>query len=115
MLPPEALARPAHADEARLWARTVMEGFREDAPGMESLEELFAVMSAASGATPYLAWQGAEPAGGASLSIHGDAAMFYGDSTLPDFKVQVGAGRASGTSYFRHFRTAQNHVAQFDM
>lgn len=85
--------RAAAADEARLWARTVMAGFLDGAPAIPEMEELFATMQAAPRATAYLAWQGGEPAGGATLSIRGDAAFFAGDSTLPQFRgrgVQTG-------------------------
>ena len=87
MPPPEALVQAAVPEHAKLWSRTVMEGFQEGAPSTERLEDLFAVMFAARGATAYLAWQEGQPAGGGAVSIQaGDAAMFYGDSTLPDYR-----------------------------
>ena len=83
----ESPARPAVLAQAGLWSRTVMEGFQEGAPAIEGMEDLFAIMFAAPGATGYLAWQDGRPAGGAAISIRaGDAAMFYGDSTLPEFR-----------------------------
>ena len=84
---PEAVVRPALASEAALWARTALEGFHADAPGFEGFDGLFAVMFSAPRTTAFLAWQDGRPAGGGAVSIQsGESAMFFSDSTLPEFR-----------------------------
>ena len=85
--PPPSLIRPALASEAALWARTAMEGFQAGASGFEGFEGLFAIMFSAPRTTALLAWQDGRAVGGAAVSIcAGESAMFFSDSTLPDFR-----------------------------
>ena len=86
LAPPQAIVRQAQAGEERLWSTTVMEGFQEGLPAMEGLADLFALLFSAPGSTCYLALQDGQAAGGATLSLHDEAAMFYSDSTLPRFR-----------------------------
>ncbi|MBM3798236.1 MAG: GNAT family N-acetyltransferase [Acidobacteria bacterium] len=70
----------------REWARTVLAGFQEFGPMPEGMEDLFAVLGAATRAQPFLARVDGAIAGGGTVAIRGDEAICYGDSTLPVYR-----------------------------
>lgn len=110
LAPPQAIVRQARAGEERLWSGTVMAGFQDGLPAMEGLADLFALLFSAPGATCYLAWQDGQPAGGATISVRDNAAMFYSDSTLPAFRLR-GLHSALIAARLQHASTAGCHLA----
>lgn len=86
LAPCQSIVRPALRHEASAWTRTVIEGFQGDMSNPEDLEELLDVMFAAPGSTAYLALQDGRAAAAGAISVCGDSALFYSDSTLSQFR-----------------------------
>lgn len=84
------LAEPEQGD---LWARVVMAGF-QDVDVLEEPPDPFCLATTASGGNmAFLAWMGAEPAGGGVLGTFGGVAVLSGTSVRPRFRG-LGAQRA---------------------
>jgi ribosomal protein S18 acetylase RimI-like enzyme len=87
---------PAAADETRTWIRTASEGFLApdsfDGPpptetfARESLEQIYADFTGASGCVLYLARRDGEIAGGGALRIVDGLAQLAGAATLPSHR-----------------------------
>lgn len=82
----EVEVREASPVDSRLWGRTVAEGFLENQKiPAKTLDEVETIFNTASGIS-YLASLHGEPAGGAAMSLQQGLALFYADSTLPEFR-----------------------------
>jgi hypothetical protein len=78
--------RPAQPDEAKLWTRTVAQGFAEHFPVTPEMLEVMEGFFHGKNSRPFLAVVGDEPAGGAAMTLHDGVCGLFGASTLPDFR-----------------------------
>jgi hypothetical protein len=80
-------ARVELARDGDLWARTVGMGFFESPQLTDAEMEIGRAVFRAAGKECYLAFsEAADPAAGASLSIHEGTAVFFGDSTVRPYR-----------------------------
>jgi GNAT superfamily N-acetyltransferase len=84
--PREVTVRSAARDQAKLWTRTVAQGFAEQFPVTPEMLEVMEGFFRAVNATAFLAYVDGELAGGAALAMHGGVCGLFGASTLPDFR-----------------------------
>jgi GNAT superfamily N-acetyltransferase len=85
-LPQEIAVRQATAGEAKLWTRTVSQGFAEQFPVTPEMLDLMEGFFHASSGTAFLAYAEGKVAGGAALAMHGGVCGLFGASTLPEFR-----------------------------
>jgi GNAT superfamily N-acetyltransferase len=85
-IPPGILVRQAFPDEAKLWTRTVAQGFAEQFPVTPEMLNVMEGFFQAVNATAFLAYVDGELAGGAALAMHAGVCGLFGASTLPDFR-----------------------------
>lgn len=79
--------RRADPTERDLWSRTVMLGFSDGQAVSDEMVSLFAIFFHAESASAWFAFgESGKPAGGGMISVFGRTAMFYGDSTLPEWR-----------------------------
>ncbi len=83
---PDITLRPAQPDEAKLWTRTVAQGFAEHFPVTQEILDVMEGFFHGKNSRPFLALVGAQPAGGAAMTIHDGVCGLFGASTLPDFR-----------------------------
>lgn len=90
--PPGLAVRRVRPGEEELYCRVVMAGFleTEDVPGPAIA--LILPTAFADGHEPYLAWQGDQPVGGASLSHAGGMAFLAGSGVRPAFRRRGAQG-----------------------
>jgi GNAT superfamily N-acetyltransferase len=80
----EAFAiRPAQPDEAKLWTRTVAQGFAEHFPVTPEMLDVMEGFFLGKNSRPFLALVDGEAAGGAAMTIHDGVCGLFGASTLP--------------------------------
>lgn len=82
----EIIIRPARPDEAKLWTRTVAQGFAGHFPVTPEMLDVMEGFFHGKNSRPFLALVGDEPAGGAAMTIHDGVCGLFGASTLPDFR-----------------------------
>jgi GNAT superfamily N-acetyltransferase len=85
-LPPGVTVKQASPDEAKLWTRTVSQGFAEQFPVTPEMLDVMEGFFSAVHATAFLAYVDGQVAGGGALAIHGGVCGLFGASTLPDFR-----------------------------
>lgn len=89
-VPPAAASaftiRPARPDEAKLWTRTVAQGFAEHFPVTPEMLDVMEGFFLGKNSRPFLALVDGEAAGGAAMTIHDGVCGLFGASTLPDFR-----------------------------
>jgi GNAT superfamily N-acetyltransferase len=78
--------RLAKAEELDLWVMTVAQGFAENYPVTHELLSVMKLFALRPDVLCYLARIENRVAGGATLSLRGRIAEFFGASTLPDFR-----------------------------
>ena len=78
--------RPAKPDEAKLWTRTVAQGFAEHFPVTQEILDVMEGFFHGKNSKPFLALVGDQPAGGAAMTIHDGVCGLFGASTLPSFR-----------------------------
>jgi len=78
--------RAARPDEAKLWTRTVAQGFAEHFPVTPEMLDVMEGFAHGKSARPFLAFVGEQIAGGGALTIHDGVCGLFGASTLPDFR-----------------------------
>lgn len=76
----------ASRDEMDLWTLTVAQGFSENYPVTDEIIRIMKVFGLSRGMECYLARIDGKVAGGATLSLRGKIAGFFGASTLVDFR-----------------------------
>jgi GNAT superfamily N-acetyltransferase len=84
--PHDVTVRSASRDQAKLWTRTVAQGFAEQFPVTPEMLDVMEGFFQAVHATTFLAYLDGEVAGGAALAMHGGVCGLFGASTLPDFR-----------------------------
>jgi GNAT superfamily N-acetyltransferase len=84
--PRDVAVRPASREEAKLWTRTVAQGFAEQFPVTPEMLDLMEGFFQAASSTAFLAHVNGEVAGGAALAIHRGVCGLFGASTLPNFR-----------------------------
>ena len=82
----DVTVRPASRDEAKLWTRTVSQGFAEQFPVTPEMLDVMEGFVHAANATAFLAYVNGEVAGGAALAMHRGVCGLFGASTLPNFR-----------------------------
>jgi GNAT superfamily N-acetyltransferase len=82
----DVTVKPAPPDEAKLWTRTVAQGFAEHFPVTPEMLEVMEGFFQAVNATAFLAYVDGNVAGGGALAIHGGVCGLFGASTLPEFR-----------------------------
>ncbi len=82
--PHDVTVRPASREEAKLWTRTVAEGFVEQFPVTPEMLDVMEGFFQAASATAFLAYVRGEIAGGAALAMHRGVCGLFGASTLPN-------------------------------
>lgn len=85
-IPQAVTVREAAPEEAKLWTRTVSQGFAEQFPVTPEMLDVMEGFFQAVNATAFLAYIDGEVAGGGALAIHGGVCGLFGASTLPDFR-----------------------------
>jgi GNAT superfamily N-acetyltransferase len=83
---PAFTIRPACRDEAKLWTRTVAQGFAEHFPVTPEMLDVMEGFFLGKNSRPFLALVDGEAAGGAAMTIHDGVCGLFGASTLPDFR-----------------------------
>ena len=82
----DVTVRQASPDEAKLWTRTVLQGFAEQFPVTPEMLDVMGGFFSAVHATAFLAYVDGEVAGGGALAMHGGVCGLCGASTVPDFR-----------------------------
>lgn len=83
-MPSDVTVRRAAPDEAKLWTKTVAQGFAEHFPVTQAMLDVMEGFFSA--ACCFLAFADGSVAGGAAVSAHGGVCGLFGASTLPDFR-----------------------------
>jgi GNAT superfamily N-acetyltransferase len=83
---PGITIRPAAPEEAKLWTRTVTQGFAESYPVTDEMLDVMEGFFHGKNSTTILAFVDGKPAGGAALTIHEGVCGLFGASTLPEFR-----------------------------
>ena len=81
--PPGVTVRPANPDEAKLWTRTVAQGFAEHFPVTQEILDVMEGFFHGKSAQAFMAFVDGEVAGGGALTIHDGVCGLFGASTLP--------------------------------
>jgi GNAT superfamily N-acetyltransferase len=81
--PPGVTVRPAKPDEAKLWTRTVAQGFAEHFPVTQEILDVMEGFFHGKSAQAFMAFVDGEVAGGGALTIHDGVCGLFGASTLP--------------------------------
>jgi GNAT superfamily N-acetyltransferase len=81
--PPGVTVRPANPDEAKLWTRTVAQGFAEHFPVTQEILDVMEGFFHGKSAQAFMAFVDGEVAGGGALTVHGGVCGLFGASTLP--------------------------------
>jgi GNAT superfamily N-acetyltransferase len=81
--PDEVTVRQALPEEAKLWTRTVAQGFAEQFPVTPEMLEVMEGFFHGTSANAFLAFVNGEIAGGGALTIHEGVCGLFGASTLP--------------------------------
>jgi GNAT superfamily N-acetyltransferase len=85
--PPRGVTvRQAEPDEAKLWTRTVAQGFAEHFPVTQEILDVMEGFFHGKSASPFLAFVDGQVAGGGALTIHDGVCGLFGASTLPDLR-----------------------------
>lgn len=82
----DVTVKRAPRDDAKLWTRTVVQGFAEQFPVTPEMLEVMEGFFHAVNATTFLAYVDGNVAGGAALAVHGGVCGLFGASTLPEFR-----------------------------
>jgi GNAT superfamily N-acetyltransferase len=103
--PPEIDIQLAKPEELDLWVMTVAQGFAENYPVTQELLSIMKLFGARKNTECYLARVDGRVAGGATLSLRGRIAGFFGASTLPEFRQR---GIQTALLHRRLQRAAEN-------
>src|ERR1700721_2773648 len=88
--PPGVTVRPANPDEAKLWTRTVAQGFAEHFPVTQEILDVMEGFFHGKSAQAFMAFVDGEVAGGGALTVHDGVCGLFGASTLPAMRGRGG-------------------------